>query len=229
VTGSGSAPQVVPFGDQALLAILGDRVDESLNARVHAVATAVREERAATHIPWGEPVPGYASLLVPYDVRRLSFVDAQRRLEALVGEALQGELPPDAADLPVAEILVRYGGEDGPDLADVARTAGLSERRVVELHASTTYRVFLLGFVPGFAYLGTLPEALALPRREAPRPRVPAGSVAIAGRQTAVYPTATPGGWHLIGRTDVRMWDVTAESPSLLRPGQLVRFLPQAG
>ena len=229
MTGPGFAAQVVPFGDQALLAILGDRVDESLNARVHALAPAVREERAATDIPWAEPVPGYASLLVPYDVRRLSLADAQRRLEALMGEALQGELPLDAADLPVAEIPVRYGGEDGPDLADVARASGLSEQRVVELHVSTTYRVFLLGFVPGFAYLGTLPEELALPRRESPRPRVPAGSVAIAGRQTAVYPAATPGGWHLIGRTDVRMWDVTAESPSLLRPGQLVRFVPQAG
>ncbi len=99
----------------------------------------------------------------------------------------------------------------------------------MELHASVTYRVFLLGFVPGFAYLGTLPEALALPRRGSPRSRVPAGSVAIAGRQTAVYPSATPGGWHLIGRTDARMWDVTAESPSLLRPGQRVRFVPLGG
>jgi inhibitor of KinA len=226
VTGPTVTPGVVPFGDQALLAVLGETVDESVNARVHALAAAVRAERGASGIPWGEPVPGYASLLVPYDVRRLTLVDAQRRLDRLVEEALRADTPLDVADLPVATIPVRYGGEDGPDLAEVARRTGLSESQVVELHVSVAYRVFLLGFVPGFAYLGTLPEELALPRRDTPRLRVPAGSVAIAERQTAVYPTATPGGWHLIGRTDVRMWDAAAESPSLLRPGQRVRFVP---
>lgn len=229
MTDPGVGPRVVPFGDQALLAIFGEDVDEAVNARVHALAAAVRADRGASGIPWGEPVPGYATLLVPYDVRRLSLGDAQRRLEALVDEALHGDSPLHAVDLPVAEIPVRYGGEAGPDLVEVARRTGLTEERVVELHASVTYRVFLLGFVPGFAYLGTLPKELALPRRDSPRPRVPAGSVAIAARQTAVYPSATPGGWHLIGRTDLRLWDAAAESPSLLRPGQRVRFVPLAG
>jgi KipI family sensor histidine kinase inhibitor len=99
----------------------------------------------------------------------------------------------------------------------------------MDLHAGTLYRVFLLGFVPGFAYLGTLPERLALPRRAEPRARVPAGSVAIAGRQTAVYPFSTPGGWHLIGRTDDQLWDPARTPPARLRPGQSVRFVPTLG
>lgn len=220
--------RVVPFGDQALLAVLGETIDAAVNARVHGLAEAVRGERGRDGVPWGEPVSGYASLLVPYDVRRLSFGDARRRLEALLDLALLADVPLDDANAPITEIPVRYGGNGGPDLAEVADRTGMSEAQVVERHASMTYRVFLLGFVPGFAYLGTLPEELALPRRDAPRPRVPAGSVAIAARQTAVYPSSTPGGWHLIGRTDVRMWDAGAESPALLLPGQLVRFVPQA-
>lgn len=232
-------PRVVPFGDQALLAILGDEIDLVLNARVHALAAAVRLERERTEAPWGMPVPAYASLLVPYDVHRLSLASATHRLEALLraadgvaaGAAAEPGNDPGAAakTLPTVEIPVRYGGEDGPDLAEVARRTDLPEARVVELHAGVTYRVYMLGFVPGFAYLGTLPEELALPRRDEPRTRVPAGSVGIAGRQTAVYPAATPGGWHLIGRTDVRLWDTTADPPSLLQPGQSVRFVPQRG
>jgi KipI family sensor histidine kinase inhibitor len=127
---------------------------------------------------------------------------------------------------PVQTIAVRYGGDAGPDLDAVAERTGLTPSAVVELHASVTYLVHMLGFAPGFAYLGTLPAALELPRRAEPRTHVPAGSVAIAGRQTAVYPFATPGGWHLIGRTDEPMWDPGADPPARLRPGMRVRFVP---
>ena len=123
-------------------------------------------------------------------------------------------------------IPVRYGGADGPDLLEVAERVGLASERVAELHASVVYRVAILGFMPGFAYLGELPQALRLPRRDTPRTRVPAGSVAIAGLQTAVYPAATPGGWHLLGRTDVRLWDIDRDPPAMLRPGDQVRFEP---
>jgi KipI family sensor histidine kinase inhibitor len=130
-----------------------------------------------------------------------------------------------ADDRPPIEIPVRYGGDDGPDLEGVAGRLGLASDAVVALHAGTTYRVFMLGFAPGFAYLGTLPAELSLPRRTEPRPSVPAGSVAIAARQTGVYPVATPGGWHLIGRTEVTLWDPSAEPPARLAPGDRVRFV----
>jgi KipI family sensor histidine kinase inhibitor len=124
------------------------------------------------------------------------------------------------------EIGVSYGGADGPDLPDVAARTGLSEADVVRMHAGVEYRVFVLGFVPGFPYLGVVPAALDLPRRATPRVRVPAGSVAIAGRQAGIYPFATPGGWHLLGRTDAPLWDPRRDPPTLLAPGDRVRFTP---
>jgi KipI family sensor histidine kinase inhibitor len=124
------------------------------------------------------------------------------------------------------EIPVRYGGADGPDLDAVAELHGLRPGDVVDLHASVAYDVRFLGFAPGFAYLGGLPPALVTPRRASPRERVPAGSVAIAGDQTAVYPLAMPGGWRLIGRTDTVLFDPRRPEPALLRPGARVRFVP---
>ena len=128
----------------------------------------------------------------------------------------------------LVEVPVRYGGADGPDLEDVARLHGLRPSDVVELHASVEYEAFFLGFAPGFAYLGPLPASLVTPRLDVPRPRVPAGSVAIAGAQSAIYPTDTPGGWRLIGRTDLRPWDVARDPPALILPGDRVRFVPVA-
>ena len=128
-----------------------------------------------------------------------------------------------AAEARSHHVKVRY---DGEDLEDVARQTGLTTEEVVRIHSGREYRVYVLGFVPGFAYLGTLDERLSLPRRSTPRKQVPPGSVAIAELQTAVYPSATPGGWHLIGRTDVTLFDAGSESPSLFRVGDTVRFEP---
>ena len=124
-------------------------------------------------------------------------------------------------------IPVIYGGEDGPDLANVALHSGLTEQQVVELHASVEYVVWFLGFQPGFPYLGGLPERLAMPRHAEPRLRVPAGSVGIGGAQTGVYPLATPGGWQLLGRTPLALFDPMRQEPVLLRSGDRVRFVPQ--
>ena len=121
-----------------------------------------------------------------------------------------------------------YGGEGGPDLAALARERGLSERDLVRLHAGGTYTAFMLGFTPGFAYLGLLPEALESPRRATPRVRVPAGSVAVAGRQTGIYPVASPGGWQIVGRTSLRLFDPFRAEPALFAPGDRVRFVPVA-
>ena len=130
---------------------------------------------------------------------------------------------------PTIAIEVTYGGSDGPDLDEVAARSGLTPAEVVEAHAGATYVVQLLGFAPGFAYLGGLPEALHLPRRAEPRERIPAGSVAIAGPRSAVYPGGTAGGWHLIGRTAERMWDIQRQPPNRLAVGDRVRFLPHRG
>lgn len=216
---------IQPFGDEAVLVTLGDTIDRETNRRVHALAANVRRDAADGAGPWGTPVPGYASLLVPYDPRRATPGQVSERLARLL-EAPTDEDGGKAGRGRLIEIGVRYGGEAGPDLIAVAQRTGLTPAGVVEAHASTGYDVFLLGFAPGFAYLGIVPAQLVLPRREEPRTRVPAGSVAIAGGQTAVYPAATPGGWHLIGRTQAVMWDVRRDPPALLTPGDRVRFVP---
>jgi KipI family sensor histidine kinase inhibitor len=144
------------------------------------------------------------------------------------GAGPAGSNTPEAlgSDAQTLEIPVRYGGRDGPDLEQVAASLGLSPQEVVRRHAAPSYRIFVLGFAPGFAYLGPLPPELRLPRRAEVRQRVPAGSVAIAGEQTAVYPFETPGGWHILGRTELVLWDPAADPPALLRPGGRVRFAP---
>jgi KipI family sensor histidine kinase inhibitor len=175
-------------------------------------------------------VPAYASVLVPFDPLALSIDEATEAIAAIVDAA--GAAP--AADVAgrstgrLVEVPVRYGGADGPDLEDVARLHDLRPSDVVELHAGVEYEAFFLGFAPGFAYLGPLPASLVTPRLDVPRSRVPAGSVAIAATQTAIYPTDTPGGWRLIGRTELRPWDVTRDPPALIRPGDRVRFVPVA-
>ena len=222
-----------PFGDDALIVTLvgedGDVIDVVLNRRVHLLAGSLLRLRDADP-RLGRPVAGFSTVLVPYDPLEVDAADAGALVAPLAEAAAAAEVP-GAADDPArtVTISVHYGGPDGPDLMEVAAATGLHPADVVEIHAGTTYRVFMLGFAPGFAYLGPLPEELAVPRRATPRERVPAGSVAIAGRQTAVYPFATPGGWRLIGRTDRRMWDIERVSPSLLRPGDTVRFEPVRG
>ncbi len=219
---------IVPFGDEALLVVLGEVIDAAVNQQAHAVARGVRAARDESwHSPWGVPVPSYASVLVPYDAASIDEAEATRRLTALVARTARTAQASVEIEGPVQDIAVRYGNADGPDLETVADRTGLTTDQVIEAHASTVYTVYLLGFVPGFAYLGILPPELELPRRNEPRLRVPRGSVGIAGRQTAVYPFETPGGWHLIGRSDAVLWDSRRESPSLLRAGQRVRFVPE--
>lgn len=217
-----SEPRIVPFGEAAFLVQFGDVVDPVVNARVHALAGRVGADDTGV-VGLGACVPAYASLLVPFDPSLVEAGVVARRLLELTAVDTEAAVGPDRDPI---EIPVRYGGDAGADLGDVARRTGSSEADVVALHSDATYRVFMLGFAPGFAYLGPLPSALRLPRRDEPRLRVPAGSVAIAAAQTAVYPQATAGGWHLIGRTDVSLWDPDADRPARFEPGALVRFVP---
>lgn len=216
-------PSISFFGDGALLVRYAERIDPAINDRVHDLAERIRAQ-CASGAGWGPPVAAYASLLVPYDPLRVERAQAEAQLHRLLESTTEARAAADGR-APL-EIPVRYGGADGPDLDEVARRTGLSAARVVELHARGTYRAYLLGFAPGFAYLGVLPEELRLPRRSSPRPVVPAGSVAIAGAQTAVYPLATPGGWHLLGRTDLPVWDPQRDPPALVQARRNVRFVP---
>jgi len=215
-------PRIERVGDAALILTLGDEVAPAVNDLVHRVVAELAAPAAAV-AGLAAPVPAYASVLVPFDPDVLPEEAARATIVAAVSRTLDGPLLPPGT---LVEIPVRYGGRDGPDLAEVADRTGHSEADVVALHAGREYRVFLVGFAPGFPYLGVLPGELELPRRATPRVRVPAGSVAIAGRQTGIYPFATPGGWHLIGRTDAILWDTRREPPALLVPGARVRFVP---
>ncbi len=210
-----------PLTDSSLLAEVTPAGDES-NRLALALARALDERAPVGMI---ESVPAINTLLVVFDPRRASHADVESLLRGLV-ERLT--VPP-AEFARVVEIPVRYGGADGPDLPAVAAQLGLSERVVVALHCAPIYRVLLIGFAPGFPYLGPLPPQLHLPRRATPRTVVPAGSVAIAADMAGIYPAALPGGWHLLGRTTLTLFDPYAAAPALLQPGDGVRFVPQPG
>jgi KipI family sensor histidine kinase inhibitor len=213
------SPRVVPAGDAALLAILAAEPSE----RATAAVLGLLEALAASPPPGLVDLrPAYASLLVVFDPRTTTHPEVAR--------AVTPHLPPPDLSLALAgrtvEIPVCYEGDCAPDLSDVARTAGLTTEETVALHARAAYRVAFLGFSPGFAYLLGLPSRLATPRLPAPRLRVPAGSVGIAGGQTGLYPRATPGGWRIVGRTPVALFDPGRDRASLLLPGDAVRFVP---
>lgn len=166
--------------------------------------------------------PAYCSVLLTFDTLQLQHADLERILSRYLHRFTDVTLPPPRH----IEIPVCYGGEFGPDLAEVAAVHSLTPRQVIEMHSAATYLVYFLGFIPGFAYLGAVPEALATPRLAAPRRKVPAGSVAIAGNQTGVYPFGTPGGWRILGRTPLAMFRPEEAAFSLLSIGDRVRFLP---
>jgi inhibitor of KinA len=208
----------LPAGDTALVIELGDRIDRTLSERVLCLGATVRGARVPGVL---ETLPSFRSLLVRYD----PLVTTSARLAHAIGELLDRAL-----DAPrVAKrwrIPACYDARCAPDLQSVAERTGLCAEEVVRLHAGTCYHVYMIGFVPGFPYMGDLPDALKLPRRKDPRVKVPAGSIAIAMGMTAIYPLESPGGWHLIGATPVRLFDVRASPPSLLSPGDQVLFEP---
>jgi len=208
-------------GDSALVVEFGDEISLGVNRKVHAVADALGK---ASLPGLAEAVPTYRSLLIHYDPLRLSCDE----VKAFVSAVLQTceEKPPLRPR--VVEIPVAYGGGFGPDIEFVAEYNGLAVEEVIRLHSGTAYIVYMMGFAPGFTYLGGMPEAIATPRLETPRTLVPAGSVGIAGEQTGIYPIATPGGWRLIGRTPLKLFDPERDPPTLVQAGDAVRFVPIA-
>lgn len=211
--------RIAAAGDAALLVELPPAIDSATSARVIALGRAVRE-RCGSLVR--DVVVGYCSLTVYFDPLALdpAWLEAELRRTA-------DDLPPAADALgALIDVPVCYGGSLGPDLADVAAAAGCSESEVVALHCGRTYRVYLVGFVPGFPYMAEVDPKIALPRRATPRTKVPAGSVAIAAGQTGIYPSETPGGWHLIGQTRVKPYDPLRAQPFLFTAGDRVRFHP---
>jgi inhibitor of KinA len=212
-----SAFRVVESGDSVLVVEFEERIDPAVNARVVALADRLRAQPVHGV---RDVVPAFRSVAVYFDPLRTSY-------DALVTRLEREAVAPDRQDRPevgVIRIPVCYGGEFGPDLADVARFAETTESAVVDLHAGRTYFVFMLGFAPGMAYLGVVDARIAAPRRETPRVRVPRGSVGIAGAQTGVYSAETPGGWQVIGRTPLKPFDLSRSEPFLMKAGDVVSF-----
>ncbi len=209
--------RIVADGDAAILVELPQAVDAAANAWCVALADAIRRK--------GEPairdvVPGYCSVTVYFDPLQIS----PEWLEQEIGHCAATLTHAERRAGTTMEVPVCYGGEHGPDLEAVAQFAGTTGADVVARHTAVTYRVYMMGFLPGFPYMAEVDARIAAPRKSTPRAAVPAGSVAIAGRQTGIYPQASPGGWNVIGRTPLRLFDASREQPCVVRVGDSVRF-----
>ena len=212
------AVRFVSVGDRALTLEFGERIERGLSREVLRLDRAIRAAPPAGVV---ETVPTFRSLTVHYDPLATSHADLKLAIAGLLGGTEGADAGARLWRIPVC-----YAGEFAPDLAEVARLTGLACAEVVALHSSVRYHVYMLGFLPGFPYMGDLPAELALPRRADPRVRVPAGSVSITTSLTAIYPYESPGGWHLIGATPIRFFDPERDPPSSLAPGDAVVFEP---
>ena len=206
-------PDIIPAGDRALSIVFPEEISEEISCRVLDMCAAIDAAHISGIVGC---IPSYHTLLVEYDPLALGFWEAEGKIRALPFSQSSAE------SVRTVEIPVCYGGEFGPDLGFVASHAGLSENEVMRLHTEAAYRVYMLGFRPGFPYLGGMDPRIAAPRRKTPRGCIVGGSVGIAGGQTGIYPENSPGGWQIIGRTPLRLYD--EERGALLRPGDRLRF-----
>ena len=213
------AMRILTVGDCAVSVELGQEISLEINHKVMALKMVLEREPIRGIV---ELIPTYCSLLIQYDPMDLRYGQLRDRLEALVTQLDEVEMPPKQ----VVEIPVAYGGEYGPDLGEVARAHNISEEEVIKLHSEPEYPIYMLGFVAGFPYLGGMNKAIATPRKKSPRLKIEAGSVGIAGEQTGIYSVESPGGWQIIGRTPLKLYDVEREEPVLLKAGQYVKFKP---
>ena len=210
-------PRFRTGGDRAIFVEFGDAIDPQINRRARNLALVLQKEGIPGVI---ETVPAYRSLLVYFEPRQINARQLRETLYQLAQSPGEGELrKPRLIEIPTA-----YGGEYGPDLEFVAAHNSLSTPEVVRLHAGTPYLIYMIGFIPGFPYLGGISSKIAAPRLATPRVKIPAGSVGIAGRQTGIYPAESPGGWQLIGRTPLKLFDPGREPPALFQAGDYLRF-----
>ena len=212
-------PTISPVGDCAISIDFGQVIDPKINRQIRQIIEQIKDLQLDGII---ELVPTYCALLVQYDAMVYSYSDICRILEPTLQESVM-----DSANelVTIVEIPTVYGGEFGPDLGFVASHNHLSEAEVVSIHSGTDYLVYMLGFIPGFTYLGGMDPRIATPRLSSPRTLIPAGSVGIAGEQTGTYPSDSPGGWQIIGRTPVTMYDMSKEQAALLQAGDYVRYV----
>ena len=213
------SPRFLPAGDQALVVELGEKIDPLTNGRVRNLMDAIEAAKVGGIL---DLVPTYRSILVYYDPMRTS----PSELHATLTELDKSAEEQSSQDARTVEVPTLYGGEYGPDLEFVAEHAGLTPQEVIDIHSGADYQVYMMGFSPGFPYLGGMPERLTTPRLDTPRLQIPAGAVGIAESQTGIYPLVSPGGWRLIGRCPLKLFDPDAEPPSLLAAGDRVRFVP---
>ena len=213
-------PRYLPFGDSALLIELGDTISLEANRRVFALTKTIMKVKVQGI---DELVPTYRSLLVRYNPSKTTYEQLVFRIKDL--EKTLNNLSEKTVEKKVI-VPVVYGGEYGPDINYVAQYHGLTEDRVAKLHSERDYQVYMIGFVAGFPYLGEVADEIATPRLETPRLKVPAGSVGIAEKQTGIYPCESPGGWRIVGRTPLRMFNPLQQPPTLLNPGDTVKFKP---
>ena len=213
-------PTISPVGDRAISIDFGQVIDPTINRHIRQTIERIKELQLDGII---ELVPTYCALLVEYDAMLYSYSEICNIIEPTLEEGMTNttnEL------VTVVEVPTVYGGEFGPDLSFVASHNHLSEDEVISIHSGTDYLVYMLGFIPGFTYLGGMDSRIATPRLSSPRTLIPAGSVGIAGEQTGTYPSDSPGGWQIIGRTPVTMYDMSKAQAALLKAGDYVRYVP---
>lgn len=213
-------PTISPVGDCAISIDFGQVIDPKINRHIRQTIERIQALQLDGII---ELVPTYCALLVQYDAMLYSYADMCNIIEHTFSESVTDS---DNEMVTVIEIPTVYGGEFGPDLGFVASHNNLSEEEVIAIHSGTDYLVYMLGFIPGFTYLGGMDPRIATPRLSSPRTLIPAGSVGIAGEQTGTYPSDSPGGWQIIGRTPVTMYDMSKEEAALLSAGDYVRYVP---
>lgn len=221
-------PKVFPLGDNAITINFGNEISVSTNERVIALAESFSRDPFPGFI---EAVPAYSSLVIFYDLGKVrqSFPaspTAHAAVSDLVESALLKPIEPVRKNPRIVEIPTDFSDAAALDIETIALQSGLSSNDVIDLFVARAYRVFMIGFLPGFAYMGDVDKRIALPRKDSPRKRVPKGSVGIAGRQTGIYPLDSPGGWQIIGRTSIDLFMPHADAPCLLKPGDTVRFVP---
>ena len=211
--------KILTAGDSSVLIQFGNTIDPEINYRISATVQMMREQHI---VGVTDIIPAFCSLLINYDPRVITFAEIKERMEGI----LKMEIKAGAKRKKVYEIPVCYGGEYGPDIQNIADHAGLSVEEVIDIHTSRDYLIYMLGFLPGFTYLGGLDERIHTPRLANPRIRIPAGSVGIGGSQTGIYPMDSPGGWQLMGLTPVKTYDPEREVPILVEAGDYIRFVP---
>lgn len=209
----------IPAGDKSLVMEFGNNISPEINTKIRSMVTAIDESEFHGI---EEVIPTYRSILIIYNPLIIDYqdiIDKLKKMETHLNDTSNNEVR-------IIELPTVYGGEYGPDIEFVAKHNNLTIEEVIQIHSSTDYLLYMLGFTPGFGYLGGMSEKIETPRLQVPRTKIPAGSIGIAGKQTGIYPIDSPGGWQLIGRTPVKLYDPLAEPPVLLNAGDYIRFIP---